>query len=124
MKKNYQAKTGDIKDPEKDQAKMQGETIVIDMPEVKDIPGQENVIPPRIREMEDITISSADEEGAGLLHDLNKEDEEGVATGNGGNVTPAERRLLKKSAEHPPTAEAADFEIESTEALTNSPFLF
>ncbi len=109
MKKNNQAKKGDIKDPEKDQAKMQGETIIIDMPEVKDIPGQENVTPPRIREMEDVTISSADEEGAGLLDDLNSENDDAVAAGNSGNVSAAEKRLLKQSAEHLPTAETDDF---------------
>ncbi|HVS97342.1 MAG TPA: hypothetical protein VHE54_12695 [Puia sp.] len=35
----------------------------IDMPEVRDIPGQEHVRPPRLREMEDTTASSDDEEG-------------------------------------------------------------
>ena len=109
MKKNKEAKTADIKDPAKDMAKMQSETTVIDMPEVKDIPGQENIIPPRLREMEDTAISSADEEGAGLLDDLNKENDDTADTGNAGNVTPAERRLLKKSAGHQPTAAATDF---------------
>jgi hypothetical protein len=110
MKKNNRAQRGDIKDPEKDQVKMQAETIVIDMPEVKDIPGQENIIPPRLLEMEDMTISLADEEGEGLLDDLNKEDDQAAASANGGNVTPAERKLLKKSAGHQPTAETTDFE--------------
>lgn len=108
MKKNKAAKTADLKDPAKDKAKMQAETTVIDMPEVKDIPGQENIIPPRLREMEDITISSADEEGAGLLDDLNKENDDSTDTDDAANVTQAEKRLLKKSAEHPPTAETAD----------------
>jgi hypothetical protein len=35
----------------------------IDMPEVRDIPGQEHVRPPRLGELEDTTASSADEEG-------------------------------------------------------------
>jgi len=35
----------------------------IDMSDVKDIPGQEHIRPPRLGEMEDTTASSADEEG-------------------------------------------------------------
>ena len=47
------------------------EEVTMDMPEVKDIPGQENVRPPRIREMEDTTASSDGEEGIGILDELN-----------------------------------------------------
>jgi hypothetical protein len=39
----------------------------IDLPEVKDIPGQENIKPPRLGELADTTASSADEEGDDLL---------------------------------------------------------
>lgn len=46
------------------------------MPEVKDIPGQEHIRPPRIREMMDITVASSGDEGMGLLDDLNKEEED------------------------------------------------
>lgn len=54
--------------------KEENKIITIDMPEVKDIPGQENIRPPKINEMADTTISSADEEGEGLLDDLNSEE--------------------------------------------------
>lgn len=37
------------------------------MPDVKDIPGQENVHVPELREMADTTISSDDEEGVGIF---------------------------------------------------------
>ena len=74
-KKTSNNKT-DLTDSKKDQKQMKSEDIVIDMPEVKDIPGQENIKVPRIKEMEDITISSDDEEGKGILDDLNKEDDE------------------------------------------------
>lgn len=50
--------------------------INLDMPEVKDIPGQEHIRPPRIRGMIDITVASSGEEGRGLLDDLNKEEED------------------------------------------------
>lgn len=39
----------------------------IDLPEVKDIPGQENVKPPRLGEGADTTASSDDEEGDDTL---------------------------------------------------------
>ena len=71
--------------------------ILMDMPEVKDIPGQEHVHPPRMREMMDTTVSSADEEGEGLLDDLNKEDEDDDLDYTGENVSDAERRLIDES---------------------------
>jgi len=79
--------------------------ITIDMPEVKDIPGQEHVRPPRMREMEDTTPSSAGEEGEGILDDLNKDDldiDEAKP-----NVTDMEKKLLKE-ADRPVSAETKD----------------
>ena len=71
--------------------------IIMDMPEVKDIPGQENIRPPRIREMMDTTASSSDEEGEGLLDDLNKEEDDDEIDNEGDNVSRGERRLLSQS---------------------------
>jgi len=42
----------------------------MDMPEVKDIPGQEHVHVPPLGELADTTASSADEEGYGILDEL------------------------------------------------------
>ncbi len=81
--------------------------ITIDLPEVKDIPGQEHVRPPHMREMMDSTASSADEEGEGLLDDLNKEDE--ALTDDKTNVTQTERSLIKK-ADRPVTDEDRDLQ--------------
>ncbi|MEO6315333.1 MAG: hypothetical protein ABIU63_18580 [Chitinophagaceae bacterium] len=107
MKKDNLAKTGDLHDSKKDQEKLKPETITIDMPEVKDIPGQENIKVPQFREMQDVTISSAGEEGDGLLDDLNADTEQ--LTDDAADVTPQEISLLKKSEGHQPTAETADF---------------
>ena len=107
MKTINTSKTGDLSDSKKDQQKMKSETITMDMPEVKDIPGQENINPPQFREMQDVTISSADEEGDGILDDLNSDSNDD--TDNSSNVTSAEKRLLKKSAGHQPTDETEDF---------------
>ncbi len=59
----------DLPDSEKDQAKLQPEEAILDMPDVKDIPGQENIHVPELREMADTTISSDDEEGIGIFGD-------------------------------------------------------
>src|SRR5689334_7163366 len=85
--------------------KSDNKEITIDMPEVKDIPGQEHVRPPRMREMEDVTPSSAGEEGEGILDDLNK-DELDIDDTNS-NVTEMEKKLLKE-ADRPVSAETKD----------------
>lgn len=59
--------TSDIHDSEKDKAKLEPEETTIDLPDVKDIPGQENIHVPELREMADTTISSDDEEGVGIF---------------------------------------------------------
>ena len=107
MKKDNVTKTGDLPDSKKDQQKMKDPTIIMDMPEVKDIPGQENINPPQFREMQDVTISSADEEGEGILDELNTDSEE--PEDQSSNVSQQEKRLLKKSAGHQPTGETEDF---------------
>lgn len=53
----------DIQDPISDQARLEPETVVIDLPEVSDIPGQEHFVPAPLGILADTTISSDDEEG-------------------------------------------------------------
>jgi hypothetical protein len=65
----------------------------MDLPEVSDIPGQENIKPPRLGELADTTASSADEEGDDILED---DDDLGLSKGN--NVSKAERKDLARSA--------------------------
>lgn len=84
-------------------------TITIDMPEVKDIPGQEHIKPPRIKEMEDVTISSADEEGEGLLDDLNQEEGNEAGTDNKTIISAEEKKSLRRSL-RPVTSETEDLE--------------
>ncbi|MET0462543.1 MAG: hypothetical protein ABW007_05300 [Chitinophagaceae bacterium] len=86
-----------------------GKETTIDMPEVKDIPGQENIRPPHLREMSDVTASSAGEEGEGILDDLNKEDEDDELMDDQSNVSSIERDLLNKS-DRPVTDEDEDLE--------------
>lgn len=83
----------DIHDSEKDKEKLKPEETIIDLPDIEDIPGQENVKPPEMNQEEDLTIASDDEEGAGILDQ--DSDEEEAATNDDTNVTRQERELLK-----------------------------
>ncbi|HMC86418.1 MAG TPA: hypothetical protein VKI61_12880 [Chitinophagaceae bacterium] len=103
MKANNKSKNSELKD-----IKTEPGIIIIDMPEVKDISGQEHIVPPQFNEMQDTTISSADEEGEGILDDLNTDDQT-IATYSS-NVTTEEKRDLKKSGGHQPTDETKDFD--------------
>lgn len=58
--------TADLTDSRKDIEKMKEEEVTMDLPEVKDIPGQEFIHPPNMKEMADTTISSDDEEGKNI----------------------------------------------------------
>ena len=66
--------TTDLTDSEKDKKKLQPDEAILDLPDVKDIPGQENIHVPDLREMADTTISSDDEEGIGLFNDVADKD--------------------------------------------------
>lgn len=59
----------DLPDNPHDAERLQPETTIIDLPDVEDIPGQENVRPMPIGELSDTTIASDDEEGIGLFND-------------------------------------------------------
>ena len=93
MKKTKQKQqTGDLKDPLKDERKMQPEEATLDLPDVKDIPGQEHVRPPKMKEFADVTISSDDEEGKGIF------EEEEIEMDSDTNVSAVEKDLLQKSS--------------------------
>jgi hypothetical protein len=94
--------TSDLPDSPRDAARLQGDEATLDLPEVKDIPGQEHVKVPRMREMADVTASSADEEGGTLLDDVNDED---IAADKGNNVSKEEADLLQAAADYTPTEE-------------------
>src|ERR1700745_2100027 len=64
----------DLSDSEKDKQKLQPDEVILDLPEIKDIPGQENIHVPDLKEMADTTISSDDEEAFSLLDSENNDD--------------------------------------------------
>lgn len=78
--------TNDIHDSEKDKKKLQPDDALLNLPDVNDIPGQENIHVPALHSFEDTTPSSADEEGTGLGLDDNS------------NVTEREREDLHDSS--------------------------
>lgn len=83
----------DIHDSEKDKEKLKPEEVIIDLPDVEDIPGQANVKPPETNQEEDLTIASDDEEGVGIFEE--ETDEEDIDANNDTNVSRQERALLK-----------------------------
>jgi|SRR5580658_724021 hypothetical protein len=74
------------------------EKNTIDMPEVRDIPGQEHVRPPRLGELADETASSADEEGDDVLSPLDSGEDKGLRLDRSSNVTAEERADLALAA--------------------------
>src|SRR4051812_39891967 len=70
----------DISDPLRDRERLQPERVTIDIPDVRDIPGQEHVHTAPPGELADTTISSDDEEGLGIFED-DEEDETFIKVG-------------------------------------------
>ncbi|HEX7692116.1 MAG TPA: hypothetical protein VF408_06990 [Sediminibacterium sp.] len=81
----------DIQDSQRDQERMQPEEAAINLPDVKDIPGQEHIHVPRMKEFQDTTPSSDDEEGKNVFDDDALDEET--------DVTDEEKELLRRSAE-------------------------
>jgi hypothetical protein len=89
----------DLPDSREDNEKLQPEEIFIDLPDVKDIPGQEFVHVPPLGALGDTTISSDDEEGSNIF---DEDDDEDLRTGTDGNVSRSERSALA-DADYMPT---------------------
>ncbi|HET9825986.1 MAG TPA: hypothetical protein VFP87_11660 [Chitinophagaceae bacterium] len=89
-------RSSDLPDSPHDQERLKSEESTINMPDVKDIPGQEHIHPPNPAEFADTTASSVDEEGGNIWND-----EE--ITEDASSVTATEKRLLDASANDMPT---------------------
>jgi hypothetical protein len=90
----------DISESKRDKELLKPDEGTLDLPEVKDIPGQEHVRPFLPAEMADTTISSADEEANDLL-----DTDDDILTDKATNVTNTERDLLQRSMESMSTAD-------------------
>lgn len=88
----------DLPDSEKDKEKLKPEKTTLDLPDVKDIPGQEFVhaMPPG--EMADTTAASDDEEGVRVFGD---DEREKISAGGEGDVDPDEREALRDTTYMP-----------------------
>ena len=91
----------DLPDTPQDIEKMTPESAVIDLPDVKDIPGQEHVIPAPLGELADSTISSDDEEGVGIFDE--ESDEPDIVMGNDADVSTEEKNDLETTDQDMPT---------------------
>ncbi len=90
---------GDLPDSPEDQEKLRNVETTIDLPDVKDIPGQEFVNVPAIGEMADTTISSADEEGESVF---GSDQDVSAAPGSADfDVRPDEREALRDTTYMP-----------------------
>ena len=94
----------DLQDSPHDQERMKQEEVTLDLPDVKDIPGQEHIKVPVMNELADTTASSDDEEGDDVLGDEVDEDIEGE---DPADITPLERSLLDRADEDVPSDDDA-----------------
>src|SRR5215467_13121280 len=109
MKKKSEKKKEN--DPENKLEQKEGYIL---MPDVEDIPGQEHIRPPKLREMEDVTVSSADEEGDEIWSDENT-----LNQARSANVSKQEKDLLQNAASHSPNEEEEELKTaipDSTDA--------
>jgi hypothetical protein len=83
----------DIHDSKRDEQRLQPDMATLDLPDVKDIPGQEHIHPPKFKEYADVTASSDDEEGKGIIGFDDDELEADEET----DVTEEEKELLEQS---------------------------
>ncbi len=105
-------KLSDIKDSKRDEKKLKQDKATLDLPDVKDIPGQENVTAPDIKEMADTTISSDDEEGLGVL---NEEDNNDVTSERLGPASEIDENDLMINEDEDEAEEELDEEDEAEE---------
>ncbi|TCJ12426.1 hypothetical protein EPD60_14210 [Flaviaesturariibacter flavus] len=92
----------DIRDNSHDRERLKPDEGTIELPDVKDIPGQEFVNAPPLGMLGDTTISSADEEGEGIFDD-DEEDETDIVMGTEADVSTEEKEVLARSETYLPT---------------------
>ena len=95
-------RNSDLSDSPRDKERLQPEEVTIDLPDVSDIPGQENITPMPLGELADTTISSDDEEGKRIF-----DDEADLLSDPAFDVTRAEKDQLSKAANYRGTEDEA-----------------
>ena len=112
MNNSPSSANNDLQDSPHDQERMQQEEVTLDLPDVKDIPGQEHIKVPVMNELADTTVSSDDEEGDDVLEGveddvLGNEVDEDIEGENEADITPLERSLLDQADEDVPSDDDA-----------------
>lgn len=92
----------DLPETTDDKKHLAPDEATLDLPEVKDIPGQEHIHVPQFGEFADTTISSDDEEGVGVLDNVNEDENEDPFYSN---VSKEEKKALQDAAEKTPDVE-------------------
>ncbi len=88
----------DLHDSPRDEERLKPENSTIDMPDVSDIPGQENIVVAGLGEMADTTISSADEEGDEIwAEDVDTEDDALMPADADSTVSQQEKDTLSRT---------------------------
>jgi hypothetical protein len=88
---------GDLPETKDDKEHLQPDEGTLDLPDAKDIPGQEHIHVPKMNEFADTTISSDDEEGINVLDDDGE-----TEISDGTNVTAEEKAALQDAADKTP----------------------
>ena len=86
-------RNSDISDSPRDQERLKPDETIMDLPDVEDIPGQENVTVLPLGALADTTIASDDEEGVGLLD----ETADDVITNDDDTISRTEKQLLRSA---------------------------
>ena len=84
----------DLHDSKSDEKKLKQDKASIDLPDVRDIPGQEHIHVAPLGELADITVSSDDEEGAGVFED-DEEDETIIVMGSENDIPGEDKAALE-----------------------------
>ncbi len=97
----------DLQDSKKDEIYLKGDEAELDLPDVEDIPGQENIVAPPLGALAGTTISSGDEEGEGLLDrdEQDPEEENDIVMGTEADVTKEDIDLLEDGYDYMPTTD-------------------
>jgi len=99
----------DIHDTKKDTEKLQGDQGTINLPDARDIPGQEHIHVAPLGELADTTISSDDEEGVGVFED-DPDDEVQIVMGSEADI-PAEDKAVLETMDNLDVSEKDDREL-------------
>ena len=116
-KNDADLKNADLQDSKRDQERLKPDEATIDLPDVKDIPGQEFIHPPNLGEFADTTISSDDEEGVGIFED--SEDDKDIQMNTEADISREDKLLLQQTDERMPTDDEERLRRSSLDSTDN-----